>query len=191
MAPQNKPVPSKKFGPGLLLGAAALTAFLAVWEGGKSGDGSSTVYEDKLAGGIPTVCNGITRHVTSTPIIVGERWSAEKCSAEEHKALIAMQLKLEQCFAFEPPQSVLNMASSHAWNFGWPSTCNSQAMVAWNHKDWVTGCNRLAVSQHGKYVWSYVKTGKIVNGKPEMKFVQGLANRRGAEAKNCAAGVPK
>ena len=60
MPDQPKPVPSKKFGPKLVLGATALVAFLAVWEGGKTGKGDSTVYADKLAGGIPTVCNGLT-----------------------------------------------------------------------------------------------------------------------------------
>ena len=38
MPDQPKPVPSKKFGPKLLLGTVALTAFLAVWEGGKGGE---------------------------------------------------------------------------------------------------------------------------------------------------------
>ena len=98
MPDQPKPVPSKKFGPKLMLGAAALVAFLAVWEGGKGAGGDSIVYADQLAGGIPTVCNGLTKHVTSTPIVVGEKWSAEKCVAEEHKALVSMQLKLETCF---------------------------------------------------------------------------------------------
>ena len=92
MNDQAEPVPSKKFGPKLLLGTVALTAFLAVWEGGKTGKGDSTVYADKLAGGIPTVCNGLTKHVTKTPIVVGETWPAEKCKLEEHRALTNMQL---------------------------------------------------------------------------------------------------
>ena len=190
MADQPKPVPSKKFGPKLALGSAALVAFLAVWEGGKHGDGSSRVYADKLANNIPTVCNGLTRHVTSTPIVVGEVWSAEKCAAEEQRALINMQLKLETCFTRLPPQSVFDMASSHAWNFGWLATCGSQAMKAWNAGDWVLGCRRLALSDGGNPVWSYVKTGRTVNGKPEMKFVRGLANRRQAEFKECVKGLP-
>ena len=72
MTQSTKTVPSKKFGPKLALMSTALVAFLAVWEAGKDGDGSSRVYADKLANNIPTVCNGLTRHVTSTPIIVGE-----------------------------------------------------------------------------------------------------------------------
>ena len=190
MADQTKTTPSKKFGPQLVLGAAALVAFLGVWEGGKDSTGDSVVYADPLAGGIPTVCNGLTRHVTSTPIVVGEKWSAEKCATEEHKALVSMQLKLETCFNRLPPQNVFNMASSHAWNFGWTATCGSQAMKAWNQGDWEAGCRRLAFSDGGTPVWSYVKTGRTVNGKPEMKFVRGLANRRQAEFKECVKGLP-
>lgn len=190
MADSPKPVPSKKFGPQLVLGAAALVAFLSVWEGGKDGAGDSVVYADNLAGGIPTVCNGLTRHVTSTPIIVGEVWSAEKCAAEEKRALISMQLKLETCYNRLPPQSVFDMASSHAWNFGWLATCGSQAMQAWNRGEWELGCRRLALSDGGNPVWSYVKTGRTVNGKPEMKFVRGLANRRQAEYASCVKGLP-
>lgn len=189
MTQSPKPVPSKKFGPKLALGAAALVAFLAVWEGGKDGGGSSRVYADALANNIPTVCNGLTRHVTSTPIIVGQVWSAEKCAAEEHRALIGMQLKLETCFTRLPPQSVFNMASSHAWNFGPAATCGSLAMQAWNRGDWALGCRRLAYSDGGSPVWSYVKTGRYVNGKPEMKFVRGLANRRNAEFQTCLGGL--
>lgn len=190
MTQTPKPVPSKKFGPKLLLGTVALTAFLAVWEGGKTGKGDSTVYADKLAGGIPTVCNGLTRHVTSTPIIVGEVWSAEKCAAEEQRALINMQLKLETCFNRLPPQSVFDMASSHAWNFGYSATCGSLAMQAWNRGEWELGCRRLAYSDSGNPVWSYVSTGRVVDGKPEKKFVRGLANRRQAEFKECVKGLP-
>lgn len=190
MTQPPKPVPSKKFGPKLALGSAALVAFLAVWEGGKGAGGDSIVYADKLAGGIPTVCNGLTKHVTPTPIVVGEKWSAEKCELEERRALMSMQLKLEACFNRLPPQSVFDMASSHAWNFGWFATCGSQAMKAWNTGNWALGCRRLAFSDSGNPVWSYVSTGRVVDGKAEKKFVRGLANRRQAEFKECVKGLP-
>ena len=70
-------------GGSLVLGSAALLGFLGQWEG----QGQHVVYADKLAGGLPTVCKGLTRHVTTTPIIVGQRWSAEKCQREETAAL--------------------------------------------------------------------------------------------------------
>ena len=190
MSDQPKPIPSKKFGPKLMLGAAALVAFLAVWEGGKGAGGDSVVYADQLAGGLPTVCNGLTKHITSTPITVGEKWSAEKCELEERRALVSMQLKLETCFNTRPPQSVFDMASSHAWNFGYSATCGSLAMQAWNRGEWELGCRRLAYSDGGDPVWSYVSTGRVIDGKPEKKFVRGLANRRQAEFKECVKGLP-
>ena len=187
--PSRKGTPSKKFGPGLLLGTAAVAAFIGIWEGGKDRDGSSVVYADKLAGGLPTVCAGLTRHITTTPIVVGERWSAEKCFEEEQAAITKVQLQLEKCFTRMPPQSVFGAATSHAWNFGVPSTCGSLAMQAWNAGDWELGCRRLAFSDGGNRVWSSVKTGKILpNGKPEYRFVQGLANRRDAEYQLCLTG---
>lgn len=190
MTQSPETVPSKKFGPKLVLGATALVAFLAVWEGGKGRDGSSRVYADALANNIPTVCNGLTHRVTSTPIVVGEVWSAEKCAIEERRALINVQLELEKCFTRLPPQSVFDMASSHAWNFGPAATCGSLSMQAWNRGEWELGCRRLAYSDGGNPVWSYVKTGRVVNGKPEMKFVRGLANRRQAEFEECVKGLP-
>lgn len=173
----------------LVLGAAALVAFLGEWESGGA-DPVLVVYADKLAGGLPTVCNGLTRHVTKTPIIVGDRWTREKCEAEESAALERVQVALAQCFRRLPPQQVYNMASSHAWNNGAPATCSSLAMEAWNRGEWELGCQRMSRSDAGRPVWSYVKTGKTLpNGKPEMKFVQGLANRRMAETGKCLEGL--
>ena len=181
---------SKKFGAGLLLGTAAVASFIAAWEGGKDPDGSSVVYADKLARGLPTVCSGLTKRVTDTPIVVGERWSAEKCLEEEQRVISNVQLSLEKCFDVLPPQTVFEAATSHAWNNGVSATCNSAAMSAWNREDWALGCRRLAFSDSGRRVWSYVRTGKTLpNGKPEFKFVQGLANRREAEFKYCISGA--
>jgi len=173
---------TKAGGGALVLASAGLMAFLGIWEG----NGQYTVYADKLAGGLPTVCRGLTKHVTKTPIIVGEVWSASKCDAEEKKAITAVQGKLINCFTVTPPQRVFEAASSHAWNFGLPATCGSIAMQHWKSGDWATGCRWLYQSDTGKAVWSYVKTGKFINGQPEMKFVRGLANRRLAEYKLCA-----
>lgn len=166
----------------LVLCSAALMTFLGDWEG----KAEYVVYADKLANGIPTVCKGLTRHVTKTPIVVGERWSPEKCRREEEAAVEAVQQRLAQCFTILPPQGVFDMATSHAWNQGAPSTCSSLAMDAWNAGDWELGCRRVSHSDAGRVVWSFVRTGKTLpNGKPEMKFVQGLANRRDSETRTC------
>lgn len=167
----------------LVIGSAALVAFLGVWEGGNE----YTVYADKLAGGIPTVCKGLTRHVTTTPIVVGEKWSAEKCAEEEMRALEILQTRLADCFSTLPPQSVFDMATSHGWNLGVGATCGSQAMQAWNLGEWELGCKRLAFSDAGRRVWSYVCTG--TGPKRVCKFIPGLANRRDAEYRQCVGGL--
>lgn len=168
----------------LVLVSASLWGFLGDWESGHKLQ--LTVYADTLAGGLPTVCNGLTRHVTSTPIIVGQKWTVEKCEQEEAAAIERVQLQLANCFRILPPQDVFDMASSHAWNNGAPATCGSLAMAAWNAGDWELGCRRMSRSDAGKVVWSFVRTGrKLPNGKPEMKFVRGLANRREAETGRC------
>lgn len=178
----NKVLFVKRLGGTVVLCSAVLVAFLGDWEG----KNVTRVYADKLAGGIPTVCKGLTRHVTKEPIIVGEDWPLEKCEREEQKALEKVQLDLIKCFRLLPPQGVFDMASSHAWNNGAGNTCQSLAMEAWNVGEWELGCRRLSRSDEGKHVWSYVRTGRILpNGAPEKKFVQGLANRRADETKTC------
>ena len=174
-----------QLGGSLVLGSAALLGFLGQWEG----QGQHVVYADKLAGGLPTVCKGLTRHVTTTPIIVGQRWSAEKCQREETAALQRVQTALAQCFKVLPPQYVFDAASSHAWNFGHPSTCASLAMQSFNRQDWDTGCRRLSMSDAGRPVWSFTSH---TNPKTDIKtytFIQGLANRRQAETSFCRKGV--
>ena len=158
---------------GLTVCTAGLYQFLGKWEG----ESEYTVYADQLASGIPTVCRGITHWVTDTPIIVGEVWTKEKCEAEERAAIAAVQSELIFCVdrTEKIPQSVFDMATSHAWNVGVRNTCGSQAMKAWQAGDWELGCRRLQVSDGGKLVWTYA------NG----KFVRGLANRRDDERANC------
>jgi len=157
---------------GLAVASPFLVHFVGKWEGSSE----YTVYADQLANKIPTVCKGLTHHVTDTPIIVGEVWSKEKCEAEEKRALVAVQSHLILCFNSRyPPQSVFDMATSHAWNVGYPSTCGSQAMKAWQQGEWELGCRRLHQADSGKLVWAFA------NG----KFVRGLSNRRADERANC------
>lgn len=180
-----------KVAGGVLVAASATVgAILAKWEPAPADPG--LVYADKLAAGLPTVCNGITRHVTTTPVIVGQRWTPERCAQEEGAAIEKVQLQLARCFTRTPPQTVFDMATSHGWNNGTASTCNSMAMVSWNEGLWEQGCRRLSLSDGGQPVWSYVRTGRVLpTGKPEMRFVQGLANRRADETRQCLEGLPK
>lgn len=172
-------------GATLVAGSPYLMGFLQKWESGKAR--VLVVYADTLAGGLPTVCNGLTRHVTATPIVVGEHWTDEKCAGEERTAVVAVQQRLAPCFRRPPPQMVFDMATSHAWNLGAGATCSSGAMQAWNRGDWARGCQRIARGDDGRVVWSFVRDGKNADGSPRFKFVQGLANRRADEAETCAA----
>ncbi len=165
----------------LVLGSPQLMGFLSRWEG----ENELTVYADKLAGGLPTVCKGLTRHVTSTPIVVGERWTAEKCAREERAAVERVQLELAPCFLHQPSQAVFDAATSHAWNLGAPATCGSGAMEAFNRGDWTAGCRRLSRGDDGKIVWSFTSHIDTKTGQKVLTFVQGLANRRGAETQLC------
>lgn len=164
---------------GAVLQAASpeLIQHLTKWESG--GKRVLVVYADKLAGSTPTVCNGLTKAVTKTPIIVGQRWTEETCIAEERAAVFKVQTQLAPCFHRPPPQSVFDMATSHAWNFGVSATCGSGAMAAWNRGDWKLGCARMARGDDGRLVWSYVCTPSGCT------FIQGLANRRADEAGIC------
>lgn len=112
------------------------------------------VYADKLAGGLPTVCSGLTRYVTTTPIIVGEKWSAEKCRIHEEAVAKVIQTELSNCFQRVPPQRVFDAASNMAWNVGVPKVCASQAMREWNAGRWAVGCLYMAYTPAGEPNWS-------------------------------------
>ncbi|RZJ12085.1 MAG: lysozyme, partial [Rubrivivax sp.] len=93
---------------GLTLASPQLLDFLGDWEGR-----GRTVYADKLAGGLPTACGGLTNHTSAKQVIVGEVWTEEECAAGMGEVVTAGQLKLADCFARQPPQGVFNAFSSH------------------------------------------------------------------------------
>lgn len=162
-------------GAALLVGSPTLMTFLGTWEG----EAQYTVYPDKLAGGLPTVCKGITRHTSPYPVVVGEVWSKEKCREVEEKVVLDTQRKLRECINYLVPQQVFDALTSHAHNFGWPSTCNSQSVKEINKGNIEKGCDLLAYRPDGSPNWSYA----------EGKFVQGLHNRRIAERELCLSGL--
>lgn len=166
---------------GLTLASPQLLDFLEKWEGT-----DRTVYADKLAGGLPTACGGLTNHTSAKPVIVGEVWTEEECAAGMSEVVTDDQLNLAECFTRQPPQRVFDAFSSHAHNFGVGTTCRSSAMKAFNAGNTAAACRLLAYTPDGKPNWSSVKTGKTLpNGKPELRFVQGLQNRRLAEMAMC------
>ena len=168
----------------LILASAAVVGgkgLLDRWEPAKgSPDAHLVVYADKLAQGLPTVCNGITKHVATIPVVVGEKWTQEMCNQQEEQAVAKIQDSLAQCFKVLPPQSVFDAATSHAWNFGVGKTCSSAAMKQWNKKDYTLGCRLIAYQYDGTTPnWSF----------SDGKFVKGLHNRRVDEMQTCLKDV--
>lgn len=167
-----------RFGVPLVLASAGYLGFLHQWEDG--GRTRNTVYADKLAGGLPTACGGVTKRTSPVPVVVGEYWSDEKCAEVAGLVAVKGQLRLLDCVRNAISQNTFDALSSHAHNFGVPSTCASRALELINRGQLAEGCRALAQAPDGRPVWSYVKDGKGGN-----KFVQGLYNRRLAEAKLC------
>ncbi|MEE4679810.1 lysozyme [Pseudomonas alliivorans] len=161
----------------LLLCSGTLTAFLGTWEG----NGQNVVYADKLAGGLPTVCKGITRHTSPDPVRVGDFWSDARCAEVESLVIAKGQLSLADCLTNQAiGQNTFDALSSHGHNFGVPTTCASRAVGLINAGMIAEGCRALAWGSNGRPVWAYV-TG--ADGRKT--FVRGLHNRRLAEMRLC------
>ncbi|CAJ49092.1 lysozyme [Bordetella avium] len=160
----------------LILASAGLMGFLGHWEG----EGQHVVYADKLAGGLPTVCKGITKHTSPYPVVVGDYWSPDRCEEVERMVVAKGQLKLADCIQVHVSQPIFDALSSHAHNVGTAATCASRAVGLINHGRVAEGCDALANAPDGQPVWSYItdKQGRKV-------FVQGLRNRRLDERALC------
>lgn len=160
----------KAAGAAVVVASASLVAFLHTWEGT-----GRTVYADKLAGGLPTACNGITKHVSPYPVVVGDVWSEARCAEVLSTVIEGDQNALAKCFKRPPTQNQFDAYSSHAHNFGVRRTCASVAMGLHNAGKPDVACLSLAFSPDGSPNWS--EAGG--------KFVQGLHNRRKAEMNLC------
>lgn len=162
----------------LALASAPLVVFLGTWEG----NGQNTVYADKLAGGLPTVCKGITRHTSPYPVLVGDYWSPDRCAEVEQLVISKGQLQLADCITNQDvDQNTFDALSSHAHNVGTPSTCASRAVGLINAGRIADGCRALAWAPDGRTpVWSFV-----TDAQGRKRFIQGLHNRRLAEMELC------
>lgn len=152
--------------------------FLGTWEG----NGQNIVYADKLAGGLPTVCKGITRHTSPFPVVVGDYWSPDRCAEVEQLVISKGQLQLADCITNqEVGQNTFDALSSHSHNFGTLSTCASRAVGLINAGRIADGCRALAWAPDGKTpVWAFV-----TDAQGRKRFIQGLHNRRLAEMELC------
>ncbi|WP_226500342.1 lysozyme [Pseudomonas sp. MWU16-30322] len=166
----------------IALASAPLVIFLGTWEG----NGQNTVYADKLAGGLPTVCKGITRFTSPYPVVVGDYWSPAKCAEVEQLVIRNTQLQLAECITNpNAGQNTFDALTSHGHNFGVTSTCSSRAVALINAGRIAEGCKALAWAPDGKTpVWAFV-----TDAKGQKRFVPGLHNRRLAESRLCAEGL--
>lgn len=160
----------------LSLATPTILSFLAKWEGSNH----YTVYADKLAGGLPTVCKGITKYTSPYPVIVGEKWSASKCKEVEQYVITNTQLELAKCITNKNiKQPTFEALTSLAHNVGVSATCKSKAVNLINKGDIYNGCDAIAHTPNGNPNWSYVN--KV--------FIKGLYNRRLEERKLCLQGL--
>ncbi|WP_085654347.1 MULTISPECIES: lysozyme [unclassified Pseudomonas] len=166
----------------IALASTPLVIFLGTWEG----NGQNTVYADKLAGGLPTVCKGITRFTSPYPVVVGDYWSPAKCAEVEQLVIRKTQLQLAECITNpNVGQNTFDALTSHGHNFGVTSTCASRAVALINAGRIAEGCKALAWAPDGKTpVWAFV-----TDTKGQKRFVPGLHNRRLAESRLCAEGL--
>ena len=163
----------------IALVSASLLGFLGQWEG----EGQNVVYPDQLARGLPTVCKGITRHTSPYPVVIGDFWSDARCDQVEQLVIVKGQLQLADCITYQQVgQNTFDALSSHAHNFGVPTTCASRAVGLINAGRIADGCKAMAWAPDGKTpVWAFV-----TDAQGRKQFVRGLHARRLAEASLCA-----
>src|SRR5699024_10066168 len=152
-------------GGAAVLGASPhLHNFLRKWEGVEY-----VACADKIAGGVPTVCAGITNAVNPPRnVVVGLRWTCEECKQTEEQVMLEIQDQLAMCITDPLLQSTFEALTSYAWNLGWNNTCNSQSVRLINQGKIKEGCNLLSNKPDGRPNWS--NSGD--------NFIQGLFNRR-------------
>jgi len=167
-------VPTKS----LVFASVALVAFLKLWESG--GETILTVYPDKLVGGLPTVCDGITKYAyKEKPIIVGETWTKDECKKAEEFVINYTQQKLAKCMPYST-QSALEAITSLSHNMGVDRVCKeARAVRLINAGKIAEGCRAIAWGEKGQKVWA--TADKI--------YYPGLHRRRLDEMKLCLSGL--
>jgi len=152
---------------GLVIGGPDIVAALQQVEGQET-----TVFADKLAYGIPTVCPGFT----DWSLRVGQVYDKSFCDKLDQKTTIQYGLAVADCIGPENlNQHSLEAFTLFAVNVGKKGACGSRAaqlMRAGKHDD---GCRAISRGPNGQRVW--ITSG----GKPR----KGLANRRDFETAWC------
>lgn len=150
---------SKKRIGGLAIAAATLVAFVANWEGSET-----IAYADRLAGGLPTVCNGHT----GPEVKVGDVWTKEQCDAILVKDIEEHGQRMLSCIAVPINQNEYNAYTAWGYNVGTSAACKSTAIKLLNEGKRAEACDQLL---------RWDRAGGV--------RVRGLANRRKAERDLC------
>lgn len=147
------------------IAGASLLAFVGLWEGSEQ-----VAYADKLAYGVPTVCNGHT----GPDVKVGDVWSKERCDAILVKDVEAHGERLLACITVAINQNEYDAYTSWAYNVGTGAACKSTVIKLLNQGKRAEACN-------GLMRWD--RAGG--------RQVRGLTNRRKAERDLCLKPMPQ
>lgn len=138
----------------------------------------TTVYADKLAYGIPTVCSGYT----DWSLRVGQVYDQAFCDKLDRKTATEYGLSVVECVGPENlNQHSLDAMTLFAVNVGRAGACGSRAAQLLRAKRPDAGCRAISRGPKGQRVW--VTSG----GKPR----RGLANRRDFETAWCLKPVER
>ena len=120
---------------------------------------------DMLAGGLPTICYGMTKY--DRPVKMGDHYTREQCLQFLIADLPKYGAGLDRCIKTTVTNHQLAAAISAGYNLGDPTVCKSTFMKRLNAGD-PKACDSLIVFTHasGHYVY-------------------GLERRRKAEIKTC------
>lgn len=136
-----------------------------------------TVYPDKLAYGIPTVCSGFA----DWSLRVGQVYDKAFCDRLDRKTATEYGLAVVECIrADRLTQRSLDAMTLFAVNVGKAGACGSRAAQLFRAGQHDAGCRAISRGPTGKRVW--ITSG----GKPR----KGLANRRDFETALCLRPAP-
>lgn len=135
------------------------------------------VYADKLARGIPTYCAGRTDWSAK----VGTKLTDDQCREVNKVTLLEYGYAVLACVDWQHlNENRLISLTMFAVNVGKAAACNSQTVKHINRGQIEAGCRLIARTPDGRPNWS------SANG----VYVQGLQNRRQAEAALCLDKTP-
>lgn len=163
----------------LSVGGAVLLTIAGTWEGASQ----FTVYADRVANNIATVCRGHTgKDLSGVVLKVGTPYTKEECARIDKYNAVKYSSAILYCVKVDINQETLDALSLFAWNVGIKGACiDSQAIKLINQGKVLDGCKALATNQYGRPAWSMVGN----------KYVQGLQNRRLFERDLCLKGANK